>query len=288
MRGVKTNHRARDVERTGRFEIFRKIASARADAALLAELGRLLHEFSRSEADRITRRWYAARREEGVPAAELANVTLTHYEKTLRRLRPYYELDFDRGRERRSARYRDVPAFRRWLGRQGKIRFRALKISFISPSVTALVQLRPGLTSERSYLWLAGNEPALTEELFRKLETALASSAGTGQTLRSRQANALYAGTTALICALAVVFRLHGLPWQAVIGAAVLTDVALALGLMALFRLAWPHTAFRFDEVKARGRGAARLYRVLYAAAVAALTLGGAWAILTSFVRIVW
>ena len=288
MRGLKVNLLARDVERTGRFEIFSKIKSARADAALLKELDRIFYEFSRGEADRVTRRWYAIMRDGGTPTSELANVTLAYYERTLRRLRPHYELDFDRRRERRTARYRGVDAFLRWLGRQGKIRFRSLKISFISPSVNVLIQLRNSLTAERSYLWASGNEQAATEELFRKLDAALARSAGKRPALRSRQANAIYAGTCALICALAVAFKLHGRPWPAVLGAAALTDFVLALGLMFLFRLAWPQIEFRFDETKATGRRLAGPYRLLYLGAAAALTLGGAWAILTSFVRFVW
>ena len=113
-------------------------------------------------------------------------------------------------------------------------------------------------------------------------------SAGRWPALRSRQANAAYSGACALICASAVALNLHGLPWPAVIGAAVLADVALAVGLMFLFRLAWPQTEFRFEGAKAAGRLVAGLCRPLYLVAAAALTLGGAWAILTTFVRIVW
>jgi hypothetical protein len=285
---LKVNLLARDVERTGRFEIFSKIRSARADAALLKGLDRIFRDFSRGEADRVTRRWYATMRDGGTPASELANVTLAYYERTLRRLRPYYELDFDRRRERRTVRYRGADAFLKWLGRQRNIRFRSLKISYISPSVNVLVQLRNSLTVERSYLWAAGNEQAATEGLFAKLDAALAQSAGKRPALRSRQANATYAGTCALICASAVALYLHGRPWPAVIGAAALTDVALALGFMFLFRLAWPQIEFRFDGAKATGRVITALYRLLYLGAAAALTLGGAWAILTSFVRFVW
>lgn len=288
MRGLKVNLQARDVERTGRFEIFSKIRSARADAALLKGLDLVFREFSRGEADRVTRRWYATMREGGTSTSELANVTLAYYERTLRRLRPYYELDFDRRRERRTVRYRGVDAFLKWLGRQGKIRFRSLNISYISPSVNVLVQLRNSLTVERSYLWAAGNEQRATEGLFANLETALGQSAGKWPALRSRQANATYAGTCALICASAVALYLHGRPVPAVIGAAALADVAFALGLMLLFRAAWPHVEFRFAGVKAAGRVATALYRILYVGGFAALTLGGAWAVLTSFVRFVW
>jgi len=288
MRGLKVNLLARDVERTGRFEIFSKIRSARADAATVRGLDRVFRGFSRGEADRVTRRWYATMRDGGTPTSELSDVTLAYYERTLRRLRPYYELDFDRRRERRTVRYRGVDAFLKWLGRRGKIRLRCLKISYISPSVNVLVQLRHSLTVERSYLWAAGNEQGATEDLFAKLDAALAQSAGKRPSLRSRQANATYAGTCALICASAVALNLHGRPWPVVIGAAALTDVALALGLILLFRLAWPQIEFRFDGAKATGRVITALYRLLYLGAAAALTVGGAWAILTSFVRFVW
>ena len=288
MRGLKVNLLAREVERTGRFEIFGKIRSARADAALLQALDRVFRDFSRGEADRVTRKWYATMRDGGTSTSELANVTLAYYERTLRRLRPYYELDFDRRRERRTVRYRGVGAFLGWLGRQGKIRFRSLKVSYISPSVNVLVQLRGGLAGERSYLWAAGNEQGATEDLFAQLDAALAQSGGKRPALRSRQANATYAGACALICASAVALNLHGLPWPAVIGAAILTDVALAVGLMFLFRLAWPQIEFRFEGAKAAGRFVAGLCRPLYLGTAAALTLGGVWAILTSFVRFVW
>jgi hypothetical protein len=288
MRGLKVNLLSRDVERTGRFEIFSKIGSARADRALLQGLDRIFREFSRGEADRVTRRWYATMRAGGTSTSELANVTLAYYERTLRRLRPYYELDFDRRRERRTVRYRGVDAFLEWLSRQGKIRFRSLKISYISPSVNVLVQFRNSMTVERSYLWAAGNEQGATERLFAKLDAALSQSAGKRPALRSRQANATYAGLCALSCASAVALYLHGRPVPAVIGAAALADVALALGLMFLFRLAWPQIAFRFEGAGAGGAVVTALYRILYLGAAAALSLGGAWVILSSFVRFVW
>jgi hypothetical protein len=285
---LKVDTLARGVERTGRFEIFRKIRVARASASLLRELDRVFGDFAHAEADRVTRRWYAAMRDGGTPTSELANVTLAYYERALRRLRPYYELDFDRRGEKRTVRYRGVSAFLKWLGRQGKIRFLSLKISFISPSVNVLVQLRDSFSAERSYLWAAGNEQAATDELFRKLDAALARSAGKRPALRSWQANAAYAGACALVCASAVAFKLHGRPWPGVIAAAALTDVALALGLMSLFRLAWPQVEYGFADPPAAGRRRAWPWRALYVVAAVALTVGGGWAILTSFVRFVW
>ncbi|MEE8639874.1 MAG: hypothetical protein V3T41_05640 [bacterium] len=279
---------ARRVERTGRFEIFRKVKAASVHPVLLAELDRVLYDFARLEADEVTRRWHADRRREGIPTSELANVTLAYYERTLRKLRPHFELDFTSGGDERSCRYRGVAPFLAWLDRQRRIRPKSFQISYLSPSTNVLVQLKASLAAERSYIWAAGNEHAQLERLFRALYDALSSSAGKWTRLRSWQANLTYASVCALTCASGVALKLHDSSWPAVIGAAALVDVVVASGLIFLFRQAWPQVQYRFGGVGADGRRPRALLRGAYLSAAAALLAAGSWAIFTSFVRIVW
>jgi hypothetical protein len=285
---VSVKNLARQVERTGRFEIFRKVRAARVKPSLIAELDRILSEFARREADAITRRWYANRRNEGTPAAELANLTLAYYERAVRKLRPNFELDFELKGEERSCRYRGASPFLVWLNRQRRIRPRALKVSYLSPSANVLVQLKSSLAADRSYLWAAGDDGARLERLFDKLYGALASSAGKWAWLRSWQANLTYASACALACAVGLAFKLRGAPWAAVFGAATLADIVVASGLIALFRQAWPQVEYRLEGVDRAGRRRLGLLRALYFAAAATLFLAGSWAIVTSFIRIVW
>ncbi len=279
---------ARRVESTGRFEIFRKVKAASVHPVLLAELDRVLYDFARPEADEATRQWYASRRRQGIPTSELANVTLAHYERTLRKLRPHFELDFTSRGDERSCRYRGVTPFLAWLGRQRKIRPKSFKISYLSPSTNVLLQLKSSPTAERSYIWAAGNDHARLERLFQALCDALAASAGKWARLRSWQANLAYASVCALACASGVALKLRDFSRPAVISAAVLVDVAAASGLVFLFRQAWPQIEYRFEGVAADGRRPRALLRGAYLAAAAALLAAGSWAVLTSFVRIVW
>lgn len=279
---------ARRVESTGRFEIFRKVKAASVHPVLLAELDRLLYEFARYEADEATRQWYADWCDEGIPTSELANATLGHYERTLRKLRPHFELDFTSRGDERSCRYRGVAPFLAWLSRQRRFRPKSLKISYLSPSTNVLIQLKSSLAAERSYIWAAGNEHSELERLFRALYDALAASPGRWGWLRSWQANLAYASVCALTCASGVAFKLHGSSWPAVISAAALVDVVAASGLVFLFRQAWPQVEYRFEGVAADGRRYLLLLRAAYLTAAAALLAGGAWAIVTSFLRFVW
>jgi hypothetical protein len=285
---VSVKNLARHVERTGRFEIFRKVKAARVTPSLIAELDRILSEFARREADAVTRRWYANRRSEGTPAGELANLTLAYYERALRKLRPNFELDFALKGEERSCRYRGARPFLIWFTRQCQIRPKALKVSYLSPSANVLVQLKSSAAADRSYLWAAGDDGARLERLFGKLHDALAASAGKWAWLRSRQANLTYASACALACALGLAFKLHGAAWVTVFGAATLADVAVASALIALFRQAWPQIEYRLEGVDRAGRRQLTLLRALYLAAALALLLAGSRAIFTSFIRIVW
>lgn len=273
---------------TGRFEIFRKLKAARVRPALLAELDRVLYEFARREADEATRRWYAGRHDEGIPTSELANVTLAYYERVLRKLRPHFELDFTSKGDERSCRYRGVEQFSSWLRRQRRFRPKSLKVSYLSPSTNVLIQLKSSLAAERSYIWAAGDEHARLERLFRALYETLAASPGRWGWLRSWQANLTYASICALTCASGVAFKLHDFSWSTVVCAATLVDVAVASALVFLFRQAWPQVEYDFEGVDVAGRRLRALLRGAYAAAAAALFAGGAWAVLTSFVRIVW
>lgn len=288
MPSAKVKTLAHRIESTGRFEIFRKVKAARAHPALLAELNRILCEFARHEADTATRRWYAARRDEDMPPAELANVTLAYYEKALRKLRPYFELDFVSGGDERSCRHRGVRPFLNWLGRQRRTRPKALKISYLSPSTNVLVQLKASPVAGRSFIWATGNDHARLERLFRGMNDALAATAGKWPWLRSWQANLTYASVCALTCASGLALKLHGHRWLTVIGAATLVDVAVALPLIFLFRQAWPEIEYGFAGVDPGGRLRLALLRALYLAAAAALLLAGSWAVFTSFFRIVW
>lgn len=279
---------ARRVESTGRFEIFRKVKAASVHPVLLAELDRLLYEFARVEADETTRQWYAGRRRQGIPTSELANATLGYYERTLRKLRPHFELDFASRGDERSCRYRGVAPFLAWLGRQRRFRPKSLKISYLSPSTNVLIQLKSSPAAERSYIWAAGNEHARLEQLFGALCDALAASAGKWARLRSWQANLAYASVCALTCASGVALKLHDFSWPAVISAAVMVDVAAASGLIFLFRQAWPQIEYRFEGVAPDGRRPRALWRGAYLAAATALLAAGGWAVLSSFVRIVW
>jgi len=279
---------ARRVESTGRFEIFRKVKAARAHPALLAQLNRFLYEFARYEADGATRRWYAAQRDEGVPTGELANATLAYYEKTLRKLRPHFELDFVLGGDELGCRYRGVQPFLTWLGRQRKIRPKALKISYLSPSTNVLIQLKTGAVADQSFMWATGNDHVRLEKLFGALDNALASSAGKWPWLRSWQANLTYASVCALTCATGLAFKLHDFSRPAVVGAATLADAAVALTLILLFRQGWPQVEYGFAGVNRGGLRRSALRRALYLAAAAGSLLAGSWAIFTSFFRIVW
>jgi hypothetical protein len=288
MPSAKVKVLARGVESTGRFEIFRKVKAARAHPALLAELNRILYEFARYEADGATRRWYSSRRGEDTPTAELANATLAYYEKTLRKLRPHFELDFVLGGDERSCRYRGVQPFLSWLGRQRKIQPKALKLSYLSPSTNVLIQLKTSLVADRSFIWATGNDHVRLEKLFGALDDALASSAGKWAWLRSWQANLTYASICALTCASGLAFKLHYFSWLTVVSAATLADAAAALVLIFLFRRAWPQVEYGFAGVDRGGRRRLALLRALYLAAAAGLLLAGSWAIFTSFIRIVW
>ncbi len=286
--GLDVKNLARRAERTGRFEIFRKVRAASVHPVLLAELDRVLYGFARIEADETTRQWYASQRRQGIPTSELANATLGYYERTLRKLRPHFELDFTARGDERSCRYRGVAPFLAWLGRQRRFRPKSLKISYLSPSTNVLIHLKSSLAAERSYIWAAGNEHARLERLFQALYDALAASAGKWARLRSWQANLAYASVCALACASGVALKLRDFPRPAVISAAVLVDVAVASGLIFLFRYAWPQIEYRFEGVAADGRISRSLLRGAYLTAAAALLAAGAWAVLTSFVRIVW
>jgi hypothetical protein len=273
---------------TGRFEIFRKLKTARVHPGLLAELDRVLYEFARGEADETTRRWYAGRRDEGIPTSELANVTLAYYERVLRKLRPHFELDFTLKGDERSCRYRGVAPFMAWLRRQRRFRPKSLKISYLSPSTNVLIQLKSSLAAERSYVWAAGDEHTRLEQLFGALYEILAASAGKWVRLRSWQANLTYGSVCALTCASGVAFKLHDSSWSTVVCAATLVDVAVASALVFLFRQGWPQVEYDFEGVDVAGRRLLILLRAAYLVAAAALLAGGAWAILTSFFRIVW
>jgi hypothetical protein len=285
---VNVKNVARHVERTGRFEIFRKVKAARVTPSLIVELDRIMSEFARREADATTRRWYAKRRDEGMPADELANLTLAYYERVLRKLRPNFELDFALKGEERSCRYRGARPFLVWVTRQRRIRPKALKVSYLSPTANVLVQLKSSAAADRSYLWAAGEDGARLERLFGKLHDALAASAGPWAWLRSWQANLTYASACALACAVGLAFKLHGAPWATVFGAATLADVVVASGLIALFRQAWPQVEYRAEGADRTARRRLTLLRALYLAAAPGLLLAGSWAIFTSFIRIVW
>jgi hypothetical protein len=279
---------ARRSEAASRFEIFRKVKAASVGPALLAELDRLLVRFARQEADAATRQWYARRRDEGVPSSELANATLGYYERTLRKLRPHFELDFTSGGDERSCRYRGATALLTWLGRQRRFHPKTLKVSYLSPSTNVVIQLKSSLAAERSYLWAAGDDYPALERLFAALYDALATSSGRWRWLRSWQANLAYASVCALTCASGVAFKLHASSWTAVVAAASLVDFAAASALIFLFRKGWPQVEYRLEGAAARGRWPLMLLRAAYLTLAAALLASGGWAILTSFFRFVW
>jgi hypothetical protein len=288
MPSVKIKPLARHAEGAGRFEIFRKIKATRASPVLLKKLNSIFYKYARGEADRATRRWYAARREEGVPTAELANLTLAYYEKTLRKLRPYFELDFGIGGDERTSRYRGVEPFLTWLERQRKIRPRTLKISFLSPSANVLIQLKNHPASDRSYVWATGDDHATLERLFHALNETLTEAGGTWGWLRSRRFNLAFANICALTFAAGLALKLHELPWPTVLTASLCLDLGLALGLIFLFPQAWPQVEYHFADVDRAARRRRVLLRSVYITAATALTLAGVWAIFTTFIRVVW
>jgi hypothetical protein len=288
MPSVNVHSLTRRVDSAGRFEVFRKLKVARVHPDLLREIDGILYDYARHEADRATREWYAARSEDGLSTSDLANLTLMHYEKALRKLRPNFELEFVSGGAEKHSRYRGVKHFLRWLSRQREMRPRALKVSFVSDSTSVLVQLRNSPTADRSYIWAAGSEYGPLEALFNSLSDALRRAAGKGAWLRSWPTGLMVSSVVALLCAAGVAFRLHGHPWPTVLSAAVAVDFGLGMGLVFLFRQAWPAVVFDFPGVDVGGKRLRFVLRACYAVLGTGLALAGAWAILTTFVRFVW
>jgi len=287
MRTVNVKSLARRLDGTGRFGLFRRLPTARVTPFFLDELDRIFTSFARREATRATRRWHRAQREEGVPASDLANATLEYYERARRKLRPFYELDYTAGGTRRTCRYRGVGPFVTWLNRQQRLRPRALKISFLSPAANVVLHLENGPGEGRAHLWAAGDNPLRLEALFADLQAAVRQAAGKAAGWRSWQANLAYAGGCALAFGIGLSLKLRGLPRFPALGLATVADFALALGLIFLFRHAWPPIKYDVGDVIA-GRGLQYLWRAIYVLVFAAATLGGAWGIFTSFVRLVW
>jgi hypothetical protein len=287
MRTVNVKSLAQRLDGTGRFGIFRRLKTARVTPSLLDELDRVFTSFARREATRATRGWHQTQREEGVPASDLANATLEYYERARRKLRPFYELDYAAGGTRRTCRYRGVGTFVTWLNRQKRLRPRALKISFLSPAANVVLHLENGPGEGRAHIWAAGDNPLRLESLFLDLKAVVEKAAGKSAAWRSWQANLAYAGGCALVFGVGLSLKLRGLPRFPALGLATLADFSLALGLIFLFRYAWPPVKYDFGDVIG-GRGLRYLWRTIYLLVLGAATLGGAWAIFTSFVRLVW
>jgi len=286
MNDVKLGMRLAGAESAGQFKVLKRVAAARATPALVASFARVFDTAARAAADRDTRRWFANQRG-AVADGDIADLTLAYYESALRKFRPYLELDYACAGEERTCRYRGGDAFLRWLGRQRRIKPRVFRVFFAVPATRVQVQLQPCITADKSFLWAAGVEPAALEDLVAALDAALAQEAGPRRRLRSWLVNILLAGALALPFAVGLTLRLRHLAWHTVLAAATAADAASVLGLVYLFRLAFPAVVLAFDA-NAGARWRRRAWRAAYGAAALALLAGAAVLIFTSFFRLAW
>jgi hypothetical protein len=272
----------------GRFEILKRIGVARITPSLVKDIDAVLAELVRGEADNATRRWFAARGDDDIPSDELADVTLAHYERALRKFRPTYELDYVKDGAARTCRYRGAYAFLAWTARQRRARSRILKVTFVSPDCRFMMRFEPGIFSGRSYLWANGADGDALERLVAALEAAVKKTAGKGARFRSWHFGVACAGAGSLAFAVGVLLKLKGLPWPGGLGAAVVAHAACSLALIALFSRAWPRTTFELYDADVSGRVIRTAARAGFLALYAAAVGFGLWAVVTSLFRLVW
>ncbi len=268
------------------FEIIKRIRAVRATVAFVAEVDGVLSSLAREEADRATRTWLAARRRDGVGRGELADLTLSYYDKARRRYRPTFELDYRLGGAARTCSYRGGQTFLRWLRRRRPAHVRSFRVSFAGPSTRLVVLLRPGRIAERSYLWAVGNDGPRIERLVAALDAAVKRASGRRRWTRSWHFNYVLATVASLPFAVGLAFRLRHIARASALTASIGADVTLALGLVFLYRVAWPPIICYFDGAGARRLRAA--LKILYVTVFALFAATGGWAILTTLFRIRW
>lgn len=287
---TRTSARIAAAEAGGRYTILKRVAGARISSALIRDLDTAFAVYARGEADRATRQWFAARRRQGFDDDELADLTLAHYERALRSFQPHFEIEFRRGRDEHTGRYRGAAPFLRWLERRRGINLHTLNILFATPGIRVRVFLPAAAPPERAYMWGEGYDTSRLDALMDEITGLLRRYAGRAARFRAWPFSLAVAGLSALVLAAGLSFKLNALryPWPTVLFAATIADVAAALILLWLWRRAWPIIYFQIPSADAgaarRRRGARLLYLLLTAAFIAV----GGWALLTTFFRFVW
>jgi len=287
MAKLETAFRPSGTAAGGEFKVLKRLGPTRATPALIKAVDEVLLAYGRAEADAATRRWRTSYAENERPGADFADLTLAYYESACRKFRPFYELDFLSAGGARTARFHGAEPFLRWLARQGRLRPRALKIYFGTPSARVQIQLQSSFTADRSFLWAVASDAQALERLTMALEAAITKETGTlGR--RLRLANVWLAGTAALWLAIGTAFYGRAKPWHATLAAAAAVDVAAALALFYFSRLVFPNATFALGP-RSRGRRlAGRAGQALYVVALAAAFAGGAVLIFNVFFHLAW